>query len=210
MVGLRFLVPSIGVRVPVRQQLMRHFLLSLGIEFGPTFLFFIGATLYDFFVGVWWLIVGTCFSLGISLGRDKRVPLFALIASGFVLLSGVVTLYTADPFWIVLEYALYNIVFALAMVVGYFRGTPALKPLFCTMFDLTDRGWHILSLRWGFFFLLSAIGSEVVWQMYGEETWVVYRFSMTITLAVFGFSQFFLARRHRMPEASPWGLKVYP
>ena len=139
---------------------MRHFLLSLGVEFGPTFLFFIGATLYDFFVGVWWLIIGTCLSLSVSLWRDKRIPLFALIASGFVLLSGVITLYTENPFWIVLEYALYNIAFAVAMAVGYVRRSPALKPLFSTMFALTDRGWHILSVRWGLFFLLSAVGSE--------------------------------------------------
>ena len=165
--------------------------------------------MYGFFVGVWWLIVGTCLSLGISLWRDKRIPLFALIASGFVLLSGIITLYTQNPFWIVLEYALYNIAFASAMVIGYFRGKPALKPLFKTMFDLTDRGWHILSLRWGGFFLLCAILSEVVWRMYGEETWVTYRFVMSIILGAFGFSQFFLARRHRMPTASPWGLRVY-
>ncbi len=188
---------------------MRHFVLSLGIEFGPTLLFFIGATFYDFFVGVWWLIVGTCLSLAVSLWRDKRIPLFALIASAFVLLSGVITLYTHNPFWIVLEYALYNAAFAGAMVVGYLRNKPALKPLFCTMFDLTDTGWHILSLRWGGFFLLAAVGSEVVWEVYGEETWVVYRFLMTVLLAVFGFSQFFLARKHRNPTASPWGLKVY-
>ena len=188
---------------------MKHFLLSLGIEFGPTLLFFFGATLFDFFVGVWWLIAGTIVSLAVSLWRDKRIPLFALIASTFVLLSGVITLYTQNPFWIVLEYALYNIVFAVAMVIGYVRDTPALKPLFCTMFDLTDKGWHILSLRWGAFFLLSAVLSEVVWRLYGEETWVIYRFGMTIVLGVFGFSQFFLARRHRNPGASPWGLKVY-
>ena len=188
---------------------MRHFVLSLGIEFGPTLLFFAGATLYDFFVGVWWLIFGTCASLAISLWRDKRIPLFALIASAFVLLSGVITLYTKDPFWIVLEYALYNAAFALAMGIGYVRGTPALKPLFSTMFNLTDKGWHILSLRWGAFFFLCAVGSEVVWQCYGEDVWVVYRFTMTFVMGIFGFSQFFLARRHRMPDASPWGLRVY-
>lgn len=188
---------------------MRHFVLSLGIEFGPTLLFFFGATFYDFFVGVWWLIVGTCLSLAVSLWRDKRIPLFALIASAFVLLSGVITLYTENPFWIVLEYALYNAAFATAMIVGYFSDKPALKPLFCTMFDLTDKGWHILSLRWGAFFLLAAVGSEAVWQLYGEETWVIYRFTMTFVLAAFGFSQFFLARKHRQPTASPWGLRVY-
>ena len=187
----------------------RHFFLSLGIEFGPTVLFFLGATLYDFFVGVWFLIVGTVLSLVTSLIRDKRIPLFSVIASTFVLLSGVVTLLTSDPCWVVLEYALYNFAFALAMFVGYVVEKPALKKLFHTMFHLTDKGWHILSLRWGMFFLIAAVGSEYMWRMYGEETWVYYRFIMSIVLATFGFSQFFLARKHRLPDASPWGLRQY-
>lgn len=190
-------------------MVIRHFFLSLAIEFGPTVLFFLGATLYDFFVGVWFLIVGTALSLVTSLIRDKRIPLFSVIVSTFVLLSGAVTLLTMDPYWVVLEYAIYNIVFALAMFIGYITNKPALKKLFHTMFHLTDKGWHILSLRWGVFFLLSAVGSEYVWRMYTEETWVYYRFIMSIILAVFGFSQFFLARKHRLPDASPWGLRQY-
>ena len=190
-------------------MVMRHFFLSMAIEFGPTVLFFLGATLYDFFVGVWFLIVGTILSLAFSLIRDKRIPLFSVIVSSFVLLSGAVTLLTSDPYWVVLEYALYNIVFGGAMFLGYASNKPALKKLFHTMFHLTDKGWHILSLRWGVFFLLSAVGSEYVWRMYTEETWVYYRFIMSIVLAVFGFSQFFLARAHRLPDASPWGLRKY-
>lgn len=190
-------------------MVIRHFFLSLAIEFGPTVLFFLGATLYDFFIGVWFLIVGTVASLTISLIRDKRVPLFALIASVFVLLSGTITLVTADPYWVVLEYAIYNVVFAIAMFLGYLTNKPALKKLFHTMFHLTDKGWHILSVRWGAFFFLSAVGSEYVWRMHGDEVWVYYRFFMSIILAVFGFSQFFLARYHRLPDASPWGLKVH-
>ncbi len=188
---------------------MRHFFLSLAIEFGPTMVFFVGATQYDFFVGVWGLIVATILSLGASLVRDKRVPLFALIASGFVLLSGIITLFTANPMWVIIEYTLYNLAFASAMVLGHLRKKPALRPLFKTMFDLTDRGWSILSLRWGGFFFMAAVVSHVAWTQYGVDTWVQYRFFMTILLGVFGFSQFFLAKKHRAPTASPWGLKVY-
>jgi intracellular septation protein len=190
-------------------MVIRHFLLSLLIEFGPMLFFFLGATAYDFFVGVWFLIVTTTLSIAGSLWRDKRVPLFSLIASAFVLLSGAVTLFTADAYWVVLEYALYNFSFALAMLIGYVKDKPALKILFKTMFHLTDKGWHILSLRWGLFFLLAGIGSEYTYHLYGEDIWVYYRFMMGLVLAIFGFSQFFLARHHRLPDSSPWGLKIY-
>ncbi len=190
-------------------MVLRNFTLSLAIEFGPTVMFFLGATLKGFFFGVWCLIGATILSMGVSLIRDSRIPLFSLIASTFVLVSGIATLFTHNPYWVVIEYTLYNSLFAAAMAIGWLRNKPALKPLFHTMFHLTDKGWHILSLRWGIFFLLCAAGSEFVWQTYSEETWVYYRFVMSVVLAIFGFSQFFLARAHRLPDASPWGLKMY-
>jgi intracellular septation protein len=190
-------------------MVIKNFLLSLAIEFGPTVTFFLGATLKDFFFGVWCLIIATILSMTVSLIRDKRVPLFSLIASSFVLLSGVITLFTLNPYWIVIEYTIYNLFFATAIGIGWFKNKPALKPLFHTMFNVTDKGWHILSLRWGVFFVLGAIGSEYVWYTYSEEIWVLYRFVMSIVLAIFGFSQFFLVRKHRMPDASPWGLRIH-
>lgn len=188
-------------------MVLRNFLTSLSIEFGPVTLFFIGALVFNFFVGVALLMAATLLSILVSQLRDGRVPLFSLIASVFVLLSGAATLVTMDPWWVVLEYTLYNALFGIAMVVGYVRNQPALKPLFETMFQITDKGWHILSLRWGIFFILTAIGSEVVWRTFSYDEWVYYRFVMVVVLGIFGFSQFFLARRERLPHASDWGLR---
>jgi intracellular septation protein len=188
-------------------MVLKNFVVSLGIEFGPVTLFFVGALLSDFFTGVALLMGATVLSVIVSLIRDRRVPLFSLIASVFVLASGALTLVLQDPFWVVIEYSLYNALFGVAMLIGYWYDKPALKPLFETMFQITDKGWHTLSLRWGAFFLLTALGGEVVWRMFSYDEWVWYRFIMVILFAVFGFSQFFLARRERLPGASPWGLK---
>lgn len=188
-------------------MVLRKFIVSLGIEFGPVTLFFIGALVFDFFVGVALLMAATIASVATSLIRDGRIPLFSLIASFFVLLSGGLTLFFQDPFWVIIEYTLYNGIFGIAMIVGYWLNRPALKPLFNTMFGLTDRGWHTLSLRWGVFFLLTAVGSEIAWRLFSNDIWVWYRFVMVIAFGIFGFSQFFLARRERLPDASPWGLK---
>lgn len=188
-------------------MVIKNFAVSLGIEFGPVAIFFLGAFFFDFFVGVALLMAATLASVALSFTRDGRAPLFSLIASVFVLLSGVLTLYFLDPFWVVIEYTLYNLVFACAMFAGYWRNTPALKALFGTMFSLTERGWHLLSVRWGFFFFFTALGGELVWRFFSYDEWVWYRFSMLLLFVMFGFSQFFLARRERLPEASPWGLR---
>lgn len=132
-------------------MVLRHFILSLAIEFGPTIVFFFGAIFKGFFFGVWCLIGATILSMGVSLIRDSRIPIFLLIASTFVLLSGFATLFTHNPYWVVIEYTLYNSLFAAAICVGWLLKKPLFKPLFSTLFNLTDRGWQILSLRWGCF-----------------------------------------------------------
>ena len=184
-----------------------RFLVSLAIEFGPVVAFFAASVAYDFFVGVALLMIATVGSVAVSRLRDGRVPLFSLIMSLLVVASGAVTLLTADPFWVVIEYSVSNALFGLAMIVGYVRGTPVLKALFGTMFALTERGWNILTLRWGIFFILTVIASEAVWRLWSYDEWVYFRFVSALVMCVFGFSQFFLARRERLPEASLWGLR---
>lgn len=191
-------------------MVIRNFILSLAIEFGPVVVFFLVAILVDFFAGVASLIATTLLAVLISYLRDKRLPLFSLIASFFVIVSGAATLLLRDPYWVVLEFTVYNLIFGVAMFIGYLYRRPALKPLFKTMFAITDHGWTILSLRWGIFFVLLALANEIAWRSMGYDGWVYFRFVSALIIGAFGFSQFFLARRERLPEASAWGLKIYP
>lgn len=186
----------------------KRFLRSSFIEFGPITAFFIGTELGNFYVGTALLVVGTLAALATSLTLDKRVPLFSVISSIFVLLFGGLTLYFVDAYWLVIEYTLYNAIFGVALLVGIALRKYYLKHMFESMFHISDYAWRILSLRWAFFFLLTAVLNEYIWAVYTEQTWIYFRVIAGIGLAIFGFSQFFLARRHRHPEASAWGLRI--
>jgi intracellular septation protein len=180
---------------------------TLLTEFGPVTAFFIATYFVSFFSAVGILMGATVLSIVISLLHVRRLPLFSIIAGAFVLSSGLLTLITHNPFWIALEYTVSNSAFGIVLVLGALRGKGLLKPLFDCMFAITDRGWCTLSLRWGLFFLLVAVGSEIA-RMYSYDTWVVYRFVSMFVLLAFGCSQFFLARRERLPDASTWGIRV--
>ncbi len=186
-----------------------NFLLSFFIEFGPATAFLFVAIYFDFFTGVKVLMIMTVLTTVLSLWRDGRIPKFTLISAFFVLISGALTLFFNNAYFTVLEFTLYNLIFGVAGIVGYFRDKPLMKSLFGTMFSITDRGWHILSLRWSLFFILAAIGNEIFWHFYGQDVWIYYRLITTIILTIFGFSQFFLSRKERLPDASPWGLCIY-
>lgn len=183
------------------------FVISFLLEFGPTVLFFAVSQWWGFFPGAIVLVVSTALALIVSLIRDKRIALFALLSSILILLFGALTILLWNPWWLFIEYTLYNGLFGLALIWGFFRGRGLLKPLFGTMFLMTERGWRILSLRWGIVFLATAVANEYVWRVFGEDEWVMFRFVTAVLQCVFGFSQFFLARQERLPEATPWGLR---
>lgn len=189
-------------------MITRGFLVSMLIEFGPVVMFFAVTRASGLYAGTASLVATTVLALVWSRIRDNRVPVFSLISSSFVLVCGSATLIFMNPYWVVLEYTLYNALFGVVLLIGLVRGVPLLKPLFESMFHISDAGWKILSFRWAIFFILTALGNEFVWRVYGEYPWVHYRLFAALFLCVFGFSQFFLARAHRLPHASAWGLRL--
>ena len=188
-------------------MLTKGFVASFLIEFGPVLLFFIVARELGILAGTATLVGSTVLALLWSLVRDKRVPLFSVLSSGFVLVCGSAALISMNPYWVVLEYTLYNGLFGIALLIALFYDRPLLKPLFDSMLHITDHAWKILSLRWAFFFILTAVGNEYVWRIYGEDGWVHFRLLASLFLCIFGFTQVFLAREHRLPHASDWGLR---
>ncbi len=183
------------------------FLVSVAIEFGPVIVFFAVAEYADFFAATTALIFATLAALMTALARERRIPWFSLLSSLFVLLFGVMTLTQKDPYWIQLEYTLYNAVFAGVLFIGLKFDRALLKPMFGTTFLMNDRGWRILSFRWATFFALTAALNEYFLRFTDADTWVRFRFWAAILLCIFGFSQFFLSRRERLPHANAWGLR---
>jgi intracellular septation protein len=189
-------------------MLTRKFLISCLIEFGPITAFFLGTEFSNFFFGTTLLVIGTVISLVASAWLDGRIPTFSLISSIFVLIFGILTLQFHDVKWLVVEYTLYNGLFGVVLLVGHFLKKSFLKPLFKQMFHVSNHAWKILSFRWSLAFLVTAILNQIVWEYMGPMSWIVFRVVAAIGLAVFGFSQIFLTRKHREPGSSKWGLRI--
>ena len=50
-----------------------------------------------------------------------------------------------------------------------------MKVFFKTQFDLPDRVWWQLSLRWGLFFLIAGTANEIAWRQLSDDDWVTFR-----------------------------------
>ena len=182
------------------------------IEFGPIVSFFLalhflGESDSGFITSTSIFSILTAVALVTSYYYEKRIALFPLIAGVSVIFFGVITFIYKDPLLFILKDTFYNGAFAVLLLGGGLYNKSFLKPLFITLFDISDKGWYILSVRWGVFFLLLALANEFVWRTYGQDTWVMYKFWITIITSIFGFYQVTLSRKHRNYTATSWGMR---
>lgn len=181
---------------------------AIMIEFGPLVLFFITFEIFNFMTSVIILVIAVTVSLIASIRLYKKISMFPLVASASVIIFGVLTIVLHNPQYIIFKDTLYFGGFGLAILIPMMFRKIILKSMFASIFAITDRGWKIVSYRWGIFMLLIAISNEFARVLFSADTWVTYKFIVLIILMIFSVWQFFLSRKERLPEASPWGLRI--
>lgn len=193
----------------------KNITISWSIEFGPIVVFFIALSLLGdtdkgFITSTTIFSVLTAVALYASYVYEKRVAWFPLIAGVSVVAFGVLTFVYKEPALFILKDTLYNGFFGVFLLGGAYMKKGLLKKLFVALFDMSDRGWFILSVRWGVFFILLALFNEIIWRGFGRDAWVLYKFWSTIITVIFGFYQITLSKKYRNETASPWGMRTKP
>jgi intracellular septation protein len=183
-------------------------LLHLGNEFVPIIAFFFAAQCFSFFTATAVLIVSTITALLIGWHFDRRLPVLPVISALFVLVSGVITIAYQAPDALIFADTLYYFILGFTILGGLWFKMNFLKLVFSPTFAMQDRGWTILTHRWIIIFLVAGVANEIARQTLSPEEWVNFKVLKVITIALFGFYQFTLARRYRIPEESnSWGLR---
>jgi intracellular septation protein len=144
----------------------------------------------DLTAATWWLVGGSALSLLIGLAVERRMAPMPLIAGGFALVFGGLTLVFHDPRWIKIKPTATNLCFAAALFGGLAFGKNPLKALLGESLPLPDEAWRKLTVRYGLFFLSMAGLNEWVWRTQSDEHWVLFRMPGLWILAVlFSFTQ---------------------
>jgi intracellular septation protein len=177
-------------------------------EFAPILTFVIVAETHSFHIGLIWLVFVAALSLVLSWIIERRIPKFGLVASGTILLFGMMSIVSGDEFYIIIKDTLYASSFGLALLGGLIFKRSYLQVLFGEFFAITEKGWFILTVRWTVFFFLLAASNELARRFLSPELWIYYKLAAVVVTNVFGFYQFTLTRRERLPEANEWGLRV--
>lgn len=184
-------------------------LLHLLTEFSPVLAFFITGRFYDFYTATTVLLIFTVLSLLAGWLVEQRVALMPLIASSFVVIPGLITLYFSFPDALIFGDTLFYFLLAAAIGVGLYKNKYLLKTIFAATFAVTDRGWQILSYRWLILFLIAGASNEIVRIFFTPEVWVDFKFVKVLVISLFSLYQFKVAAIYRIPEQSnKWGLRT--
>ena len=182
-------------------------LVKLSLEMGPLVVFFIANAKYGIFPATAALMVGVVVALVASWFLTRHIPVMPLVTAVMVLLFGGLTLIFQDETFIKLKPTIVNALFGFALLGALAFGKPLLPIILDSAINLTEKGWRILTLRWGLFFFFLAGLNELVWRTQTTEFWAAFKVfgTMPITM-LFALSQLPLILKHEHKsevEAAP-------
>ena len=184
------------------QQGERAQLLKLALEVAPIVVFFVVNGYSDIFWGTGAFMVATAISLVVSRSVLGRIPVMPLVSGIFVLAFGALTLILQDALFIKLKPTIVNALFSIILFGGLLVGQPLLRHLMGDMFQLTNRGWTVLTFRWACFFAFLAGLNEIVWRNFSESFWISFKLwgVMPLTM-IFALAQLGVLKRYTEQEA---------
>lgn len=179
----------------------------MAIELGPLVVFFLlnskANSLFgnepsrNIFYATGGFMAATAISLAYSYVKFRKIPTMPLVTGVFVMVFGTLTIWLQDDQFIKVKPTIVNALFAVALLGAAAMGKPVMKQLFDGAFNLTDKGWMVLTVRWGLFFVLLGVVNEVVWRNFSTDFWVSFKlFGIMPLTMIFGIAQIPVLTKH--------------
>jgi intracellular septation protein len=206
---------AISMDEPGRSRL--NPIVKLALELGPLVVFFLGNSFAEKFgvpadrkiiVATAVFVVATLLSLLVHFILVRRLPIMPMVSGVVVVIFGGLTIALNDAIFIKLKPTIVNTLFGIVLLGGAYWKKPVLATVLDSMFNLTEEGWHKLTIRWGLFFFVLAILNEIVWRTQTDDVWVQFKtFGIMPLTVVFALAQTPLLMRYERPaaEAAPKG-----
>ena len=179
------------------------------IEYGPIAAFFAAYYGYGLMMATATIMVTTVIGIAASWYYDRKIPKVPLITAIVVMVFGGLTLYLNDETFIKMKPTIIQSIFAMILLVGLFVfKRPLIKPIMGKAWNMTDEGWHILTFRFGLYFIGMAVLNEIVWRTQSTDFWVNFKLFGSMGLMVlFIFSQYPIIQKYHLPEEDPEQVK---
>ncbi len=181
---------------------MLRFVGNLLLECLPMIAFYVVSFYLTFLESTAIYVVLTALVIFIIKYTADRLPYLSIIFGVFVVGSGALTLLLKEPQILIFADTLYF--FMGAAVLGYSLTThrTLVERLFGYAFDLTPRGWRILTWQWVGVFLIAGISNEIVRIFMSPEWWIGFQFWRAIAINMFILVQIPYCYWYRVPETT--------
>lgn len=155
------------------------------------------------FIATGAFIIATLAALAFTWFRERRLSPMLLVTAVIVTIFGGLTLALQDALFIKIKPTIVNLLYAAVIFGGLAVGRNVWKMLFNSVFDLSDRVWRILAVRWGAWFVFLAILNEVIWRNFSEAFWANFKFWGVLPLTVlFAFANVPITMREQERRAA--------
>ncbi len=194
---------------------LRPQLVKFALELGPLLVFFIGnlfgerlnKSVFAFagfddpiYPATILFMIAMVTSIALSAILLRKVAVMPLVTAIIVIVFGGLTIAFKDPTFIKIKPTITNCFFGLTLLGGLLFKQSLLKLVFGDVYKLQPRGWHILTFRWGVFFLLLAVINEVLWRNFSADVWLAFKVWGVMPLTVlFSLSQLPVLSKYAPP-----------
>ena len=178
-------------------------LIRSGVDYAGPLAFLLGYLITRNLLTATWALVGAS-GLALIVGYvvERRIAPMPLFAGLTALIFGTLTLVFHDTRFVKIKPTVINAVLAGVMLGGVWLKKNPLKALLGDALKLPDPAWRTLTLRYGVFFLFTAILNESVWRTQPDGVWIWFRMpGLQILALVFSLSQVPLMLKHAPPES---------
>jgi intracellular septation protein len=189
-----------GMETPQKPQLNPF--LKLVLDLGPLLLFFFANGRFGIFAATATFMVAVIAALIVSYVITRHLPIMPVVTAVIVLVFGGLTLVLHDETFIKVKPTIIYALFGGLLFGGLCFNKPLLGVVFDSLFQLTDEGWHKLTLRWMFFFFALAVLNEIVWRNTSTDVWVDFKvFGVMPLTFLFAALQYPLTKRYAVEPA---------
>jgi intracellular septation protein len=180
-----------------------HPLFKLATELGPLLIFFVANAKSNLFVATGVFMVAVVAAMIASYVVTRHVPMMAIVTAVVVVVFGALTLILHDETFIKMKPTIVYTLFAAILAGGLLFGRSFIAIMFDQMFNLTPRGWRILTMRWALWFFAMALLNEFIWRTQSTDFWVGFKvFGMVPLTMLFAITQMPLIKRYHLEPAS--------
>jgi intracellular septation protein len=164
----------------------------------------------DFRLATWFVVGGAALALIASLVVERRIAPLPAITGALALGFGIWSLVMHDPRILQMKMTIIDGLLGAILFGGILIGKNPLKMVLNArsgsrpLFDMPDRAWRTLAIRYGLFWWLCAAANEIVRHSQSQQTWAWFRTAVMVAAVVFAVAQTpFILKHSQTPQPQP-------